>query len=380
MNANIFMISDASYSQTSQCAGLGVIDLCTNKRYAYTMPDIGNSHIAEYHALLYSVRIAIKNRYSNVVFVYDNKMLQLDSLKKWIEDKIHCAQFLWLKREYVNDADKLARKARSLQEKLIPNKLLKRQLLQSDLVQQFKHYSQHKIIRAFFTIANDDEYAILKSYRDNHKYPPLLVDEESLEFYSDIYNLLTVKKNRDRFYSYIDKNFAGNIDTMKFKTPKSNEHYHTLISKIIKILKNPNPGVKKRIGQSSSLITKQTAKEPLLSKIHQLPIKELRKLSISLAKNSSDKKLLQLYFSAKKTQEYQMTGHSIELFALIYHLLPAPQNKSFIGFLKNRLKNEKELYNMLMREKKKFDAHKFIALVDSSSKYYAVFQNSLKIA
>ena len=69
-----------------------------------------------------------------------------------------------------------------------------------------------------------------------------------------------------------------------------------------------------------------------------------------------------------------MSEHSVELFALIYHPLPAPQNKSFLGFLKNRLKKEKELYDMLMREKKKFDAHKFIAFVDSSSKYYGVFQ------
>jgi hypothetical protein len=72
-----------------------------------------------------------------------------------------------------------------------------------------------------------------------------------------------------------------------------------------------------------------------------------------------------------------MSEHSVELFALIYHLLSAPQNKSFLGFLKNRLKKEKELYDMLMREKKKFDTQKFIGLLDLISKYYAIFQNSI---
>jgi len=33
-----------------------------------------------------------------------------------------------------------------------------------------------------------------------------------------------------------------------------------------------------------------------------------------------------------------------------------------------------------MREKKQFDTWKFIGLLDLSSKYYAVFQNSLKMA
>jgi len=53
------------------------------------------------------------------VFVYDNKSLNLDTLKLWLVGKIDSYQFLWFKRNFVYDADKLAKKARVLHEKLI---------------------------------------------------------------------------------------------------------------------------------------------------------------------------------------------------------------------------------------------------------------------
>jgi len=116
------MISDASYSKTIKCAGLGVIDLYSNKKNSQSLQEVENSYSTEYRAVLFSVSIALKNNYKNVVFAYDNKSLDLESLKIWLKGKIDVFQFLWLRRSYVKDADKIARKARKVQEQLHINK------------------------------------------------------------------------------------------------------------------------------------------------------------------------------------------------------------------------------------------------------------------
>ena len=58
MHDNIFMISDASYSEATKCAGLGVIDLHSNKKYSQSLREIKDSYSAEYNAVLLSVSIA----------------------------------------------------------------------------------------------------------------------------------------------------------------------------------------------------------------------------------------------------------------------------------------------------------------------------------
>ncbi|QOP46811.1 reverse transcriptase-like protein [Sulfurimonas paralvinellae] len=378
MNDNVFMISDASYCDQTQCAGLGVIDLFTGQRYSCSVSNIENSYLAEYYALLFSVQIAIKNKYNNVVFVYDNKVLKLDSLKIWLQDKIHSYQFLWLKRGFTEDADALAKKARFLEEKIIHKKYLRRSITKDKLLQRFTNYSQHKIIRAFFTIANENEYRILKAYRDNQKYASVLVDSHSLDFYSDIYNILRGKKSKERFYKFIYNNYAVKVDKVKFQTPKSQEYYLALVKKIIHNLSNPDDVIQRRIGTSGLQETNQIVRNPFIAQIQQLSGKDLREFTMSLAKNSDDKQLLEFYFSAKKTTPYNMTIQSIELFALIYHLLPAAQKTSFLGFIRNRLKKDQKLLDLFNVQKNRFNMKKLLDLMHPNNKYVGMVENSLK--
>ena len=65
MTNNIFMISDASYSDSTKCAGLGVIDLHTGKKYSSYICGIRNSTTAEYRALFLSVQVAINHPIKN---------------------------------------------------------------------------------------------------------------------------------------------------------------------------------------------------------------------------------------------------------------------------------------------------------------------------
>jgi len=65
MSINKFLISDASYSYNHKCAGLGVLDLYSGKKYRDSLVDIQSSETAEYRALLLSVRIALKNNYED---------------------------------------------------------------------------------------------------------------------------------------------------------------------------------------------------------------------------------------------------------------------------------------------------------------------------
>lgn len=342
MTDNIFMISDASFSNRTKCAGLGVIDLHTGKKYSHSISNIKDSYLAEYRALLFSVRVAIDNGYDNVVFVYDNKDLNLDTLKLWLVDKIVSYQFLWLKREFVNDADKLARKARSLQEKLIIKKIVRKRLDDTDLVQVFRSYSQSKIIRAFVSITNDAEYDILKSYRNNQLYPPVLVEESSLDFFSDIYNLLKAKKNRQRFYKFINRSCSKNIDVIQFKTPKSQTHYISVIKKIINKLSNMDDKTKKRLTDILPPVNEKQKLKSKIKKLKQKSYKEIGVFCVGIAKGD-DKKFLKDYFSAKKTENYPINQESVELFLVVHYILAKKCKSSFFNFIKNRLKSDKKL-------------------------------------
>ena len=353
MNDNIFMISDASYSDKTKCAGLGVIDLYTGKKYSHSVSNIKNSHAAEYRALLLSVRIAIDNGYDNVVFVYDNKGLNLDTLKLWLDGKIHSFQFLWLKRVFVNDADKLARKARSLQEKLIIKETLRETIEDSDLVRVFKRYTQHKIIRAFMSIANNDEYEILKTYRNTQGYPPVLVQTKSLDFFSDIYNLLASAKNKKRFYKFIDKNYSGTINVTEFQTSKSNEYYISVIKNIIDKLSYIDITFQKRISPISPSSQKQDDTKKFVKKLQKQSLKKIRTFCIRMAKGE-DKKLLDAYFFAKKPKNYPMNKASVDLFLVVHHLLPDTQKNIFFNFIMNKIKKNKSLKSLFFVRNEEF--------------------------
>jgi len=341
MTDNIFMISDASYSNITNCAGLGVIDLNTNKKYSHSISDVKSSYVAEYKALCLSVNIAIQNNYNNVVFVYDNQSLKLDTLKLWLVDKILSYQFLWLKRAYLDNADKLAKKARTLYENLIINKISSPVVTNTNILQVFKRYSKRKILLACIKIANKNERIILSTYIKNEKYPPILIHKDSIDFYSDIYHLLsrTDSKSQKSYLKFIDKNYAQTIDMNTFLTVKSDEYYINLINKIIAKLTLPKQTIKK--------ISKKKNDINLIESIQKYHPKKIVNFCAVIG-SEHDKKLLDGYFNCKKINRHTIDYNGIQLYMLIYTLIPQTIKNNFYKFIKNRI-NDKELEKVFIK-------------------------------
>jgi len=345
MTDNKFMISDASYSEVSRCAGLGVIDLHTNKKYSESVCNIDSTYTAEYRALLLSVQIAIKNKYDNVVFVYDNKALKLETLKLWLVDKIQSYQFLWLKRSYVREADKIAKKARLLHEKLMIKNSCSSRIDGNALITAFKSYSQHKIIRAFMAISNKEQFEVLKGYRDNKKYSTVFISEGGLDFYCDIFYLLSKEKNKSSFYNYIDRHYPYVINTSLFTNPKPKKYYIDLIKKIIsrlgklntKRVKNSSVEINKKITIEKINIKPKLEGAVLIEEIRKKPVLRIVELC-SVLGSQEDKKLLISHFKSKKAELHSsMNMDSINLFMLIYTLLQKKQKNNFYRFIKKRI-------------------------------------------
>jgi len=238
------MISDASYSSKTKCAGLGVIDLYTGRKYSHSVCNIKNSHAAEYRALLLSVRIAIKNGYDNVVFVYDNKGLNLDTLKLWLVGKIHSYQFLWLKRSFVNDADKLARKARRLYEKLHISEAAKpissctkkkknhNNLQNQTLIEAIRLKPVKQIAKFCSHIAGKEEKKLIDSYFDNKKSIDYTPTKNGVDTLMLLCHLLP-KDIRKNFFLFVENKMEGKGHTDRLIRGKPTPFYMKRINKIL---------------------------------------------------------------------------------------------------------------------------------------------------
>lgn len=171
MEDNIFILSDASFSDKTKLAGLGVIDTFTQKKYQLSVNKLNSVLEAEFYALALSIKIAIRNNYSNVIFVYDCKYLNITALVEYANKKIKNAQFLWLKRYYLSDVDSLAKNARKLIEKLNIKKAtnselvkIKKDYMIKNKQDFFKSFSTKKKILAVMNICNTREKEILNGF------------------------------------------------------------------------------------------------------------------------------------------------------------------------------------------------------------------------
>ncbi len=237
------MVSDASYSSQTKCAGLGVIDLYTNKEYSRTLQEVANSYHAEYRALLLSVTIALRNNYNNVVFVYDNKNLNLKSLKVWLHGKIDSFQFLWLKRNYVKNADKIARTARELQEQLCidkpkqsPSLGVKKKkipnLNDQQLIEAIRCYKPEKIAKFCLTIASDEEKELVNNYLNKKKSTKYTPTKNGIDVLMLLCFLLP-KEIRKNFFLYVKNKVKDKKYQLKVNRNKPIAFYVKRIHKII---------------------------------------------------------------------------------------------------------------------------------------------------
>ena len=245
MHNNIFLISDASYSCHTQIAGLGVVDLYSDKRYSYSLKNIPNASVAEYRALLLSVQIALKKGYQNVVFIYDNNTLDIASIERWLKGRILAYQFLWLKRDFVKNADYIAKRARALKEKLITNSFYTQMNInktQGDLRGEkfmiaIKAKPVDAIVKLCGVIGSDSDRILLYRYTYNLKALPCEMDAKSINLFMLVHRLLP-KERKKNFYLYI-KNRATNKSILKkFVTNKQNHFFYDVLNQIVVIHQN----------------------------------------------------------------------------------------------------------------------------------------------
>jgi len=250
MQNNIFMVSDASYSHQTKIAGIGVVDLHSGKKYSMSINNAKGVQEVELRALIYSIEIAIEKKYDHVVFVYDNQSLKLEKLKEYTENKFASAQFLWLKRVYTDEADKVALKARKLQEELfkkankkikikdIPIDKITQKLTNKQILEVIKSKSAKTIISSCSVIATKKEKIILKHYIDNNKNIPndLILRANQHEFFKFIYYMLA-KNDKISFYSFIRDITLGVLNVQDFKCVKKESYYINSILKVVDALK-----------------------------------------------------------------------------------------------------------------------------------------------
>ena len=247
MDYNVFMVSDASYSATSQTAGLGVADLCSNQTHMKCLKDIKNTQEAELEALKYAISIALINEYKDVVFVYDNISLPVHELQSAIKNRFNSVQFLWLKRVYLQRADLLSKKARVLQEKFIKKSSskvdiidfgIKYELSDIAIINNFKKEPPLRVLKYAMLIASDTQKELLKEYIKDGSTNSLKRELRSkdIKFFRFIYCLINQKDERERFFKFIQNVSFTQIKPNNFKEMLKKESLMARLEKIIEVL------------------------------------------------------------------------------------------------------------------------------------------------
>ena len=225
MTPNKFLISDASFDMRTDSAGIGVIDLHTKRKYMQKLENCPDSQYAEYRALILSAQIALQNKYDNVVFVYDNMTLNVKMLDKHLIDRIKHYQFLWLKREYLHEADKLARKAHELQQTIYVEQIY-------DLVQAYKSYGDNSKLKTMMLIATSEQRKVLKAFIDKERHAGFQLDEKNIHFFRTAYGLIQNNKLKKKFLNFLNRHFYINIFDREIFKKQSKKHYAAFIQSI----------------------------------------------------------------------------------------------------------------------------------------------------
>ena len=107
MENNVIYLSDASYDHLTKEAGIGVKNLSSNQSHSVFVHAM-NVLEAEEFALIEAIEHAIAHHHRNCVFVYDNMGIDTKSIGEFFSQMFDQIQFLWMKREYLKQVDKLA--------------------------------------------------------------------------------------------------------------------------------------------------------------------------------------------------------------------------------------------------------------------------------
>lgn len=107
MENNVIYLSDASFDPHTNAAGIGVKNLYTNQSHALLI-QARSVLEAEEFALIEAISHAIEHHHRNCVFVYDNIGIDAQAIGAFFGSLFDRIQFLWMKRDYLKEVDRLA--------------------------------------------------------------------------------------------------------------------------------------------------------------------------------------------------------------------------------------------------------------------------------
>ncbi|MCL4431872.1 MAG: hypothetical protein M1300_06090 [Epsilonproteobacteria bacterium] len=111
MDNNVIYLSDASYDHATHEAGIGIKNLYTGLSVSI-FTHARDIVEAEEFALLEAISHAVAHQHRNCVFVYDNINIDTKSIGEFYSKMFEKLQFMWFKRDYLHEVDRLASNVR----------------------------------------------------------------------------------------------------------------------------------------------------------------------------------------------------------------------------------------------------------------------------
>lgn len=234
----VFLQSDASSCSKNKVASIAVLDTYDYKSYSKILENI-NSFEAEFMALLFSIKIAIKNKYKNVVFVYDCQSLDTTSLKEFCKKshKFFSFQFLWLPRDFLKNVDEIAR---ANLKQLI--KKVDFSLTDNQLIKFYRTFKTEKILCSVFHYLDNsfsNEKRVIKLYLEND-YSLKNLEEIKIKNH-DIFRFIYHSLNqleKLKFYEFYSKINPGIKEDIAFKQIPKKAFITGILKEILGYLKN----------------------------------------------------------------------------------------------------------------------------------------------
>lgn len=230
MNNNIFFISDASYCSKTKIASIASMCPTKNIKKTKVLENITSINHAETSAVLFSIKLAIKYNFNNVVFIYDNNSVNKQLIEKLYKDKFDCIQLLWVKRDLITPVDKLARNVFDDLVYLPDNKKHT-----SNMIHIFSSYEDTLKIKAAMKIATIKEYTVLNTFlRDSYNlksiHPVKLKDTKLMKF---LYQMIKNEEYKKKFYKYLCKVSSKIESSQAFKHMQKNTEIYKIIEEIV---------------------------------------------------------------------------------------------------------------------------------------------------
>ena len=162
--------------------------------------------LAKFFASRHSIKIAKKNRYKNVIFVYDCNSIDIESLQNFCKTKctFNTFQFLWLPRTFLLKTDEIARNnLKQLVKKYDYN------LTDEELIKIYKTFDTRKILLSILNYLDDvfsNEKKAIQIYLSNNYQLSNLqkIQIKNQDIFRFIYHMLNPDE-KQKFYAFFTK-------------------------------------------------------------------------------------------------------------------------------------------------------------------------------